>query len=145
MVRLQFKKLSATAKVPQKNHKEDCGYDLFADSPDSTVYVTPGETKIVSTNIAVMPGEGYYCDIRGRSGMNSKGKLAILGLVDSNYTGQYGIVLFNSTKETIEIKHHDKIAQFVVQKLVESELVEVQEFNLQEGQRGDKAFGASGN
>ena len=142
-VRLQWKKLSSTAKGPQKAHHEDAAWDLFADCPEG-IYIAQGETKIIPTGLAIMPPEGWACDIRGRSGMNSKGKFVILGLVDSYYTGPWGIVVHNGTKVDLKIEHHDKIAQFTVQKVYESKLVEVEEFDVSGDKRGSSGFGSTG-
>ena len=92
-----------------------------------------------------MPPAGWCCNIRGRSGMNSKGKLVILGLVDSYYTGPWGIVLHNSTESTIYIKHHDKIAQFTVDRVHESVLKEVKDFTVPKDSRAGGGFGSTGN
>ena len=91
-----------------------------------------------------MPPEGWTCDIRGRSGMNSKGKFVILGLVDSYYTGPWGIVVHNGTQNVVPIAHHDKIAQFTVQKVYKSSLVEVEDFDVSGDKRGSGGFGSSG-
>lgn len=144
MITLQTKRLSETAKLPHKAHQDDAAYDLFADTPNSEIYIGPGQTKIVQTGLAIMPPAGWSCDIRGRSGMSSKGKLVALGLVDAFYTGPWGIILFNSTEETIVIKHHDKIAQFTVNKVNDSVLEVVDEFDLPNNARGSKGFGSTG-
>ena len=143
-IKLEYKPLSDTAKKPEKAHSYDAAWDLFADCAAGPLAIEPGQTKIVPTNIAIRPPRGYSCDIRGRSGMNSKGKLAILGLVDADYTGPWGIVLHNSTNDTIRIDHHDKIAQFTVNKVYESYLSDVDGFRLQDGARGVGGFGSSG-
>lgn len=143
IAKLQWKPLTPTAKGPQKAHAEDAAWDLFADCPENAIYLPPGSTKIIPTGLAIMPPRGWACDIRGRSGMNSKGKFVILGLVDSYYTGPWGIVVHNGTNETVTINHHDKIAQFTVQRVWESQLTQVEEFN-DEGSRGATGFGASG-
>ena len=140
---LQWKPLTLTAKAPQKAHAEDAAWDLFADCPELDIIIGPGQTRIIPTGLAIMPPEGWCCDIRGRSGMNSKGKLAILGLVDSFYTGPWGVVMHNSGVETIKIMHHDKIAQFTVQRVWDSKLVQVEQFD-DNGSRGSSGFGASG-
>ncbi len=144
-VKLEYKALSESAKKPEKAHSYDAAWDLFADCPIEALAIEPGQTKIVPTNIAIRPPRGYSCDIRGRSGMNSKGKLAILGLVDADYTGPWGIVLHNSTNDTIRIGHHDKIAQFTVNRVIESYLSDVDSFRLEDGARGTGGFGSSGN
>ena len=144
MIILECKKLTVSAKMPSKAHNEDAAYDLFADSPDSDILISPGQTRIVQTGMAIMPPHGWCCDIRGRSGMNSKGKFVILGLVDSYYTGPWGIVIYNGTEETVTIKHHDKIAQFTVNRVNESVIQLVDEFNLPQNARGSGGFGSTG-
>jgi dUTP pyrophosphatase len=143
-VKLQWKKLTETAKGPQKAHAEDAAWDLYADCPAEPIILLPGDTRIVQTGLAIMPPSGWCCDIRGRSGMNSKGKLVILGLVDSFYTGPWGIVVHNATTERIAINHHDKIAQFTVNRVYTTELKEVSDFS-DGGSRGAVGFGSSGN
>jgi deoxyuridine 5'-triphosphate nucleotidohydrolase len=141
---LQWKPLTKTAKGPQKAHSEDAAWDLFCDTPETPIYIDPGATVIVPTGLAIMPPKGWACDIRGRSGMNSKGKFVILGLVDSFYTGPWGIVVYNGTNNTVIINHHDKIAQFTVQKVWESKLEQVENFDISENTRGTSGFGSSG-
>lgn len=143
LVRLQWKPLTTTAKGPQKAHAEDAAWDLYADCPERNIIIDPGQTVIVPTGLAIMPPKGWACDIRGRSGMNSKGKFAVLGLVDSFYTGPWGVIMHNGTRDTIIIQHHDKIAQFTVQKVYDSVLQRVEEFD-DLGSRGTGGFGSSG-
>lgn len=143
-IRLQCKKLTETAKLPSKAHNEDAAYDLFADIPNGSLQIPAGETRIIPTGMAIMPPHGWSCDIRGRSGMSSKGRLVALGLVDAYYTGPWGIILFNSTPDTLTINHHDKIAQFTVNRVYESTLKTVNDFNIPENTRGSSGFGSSG-
>lgn len=144
MVELQCKKLTDSAKLPSKAHSEDAAYDLFADIPTGSLQIPAGETRIVQTGMAIVPPQGWSCDIRGRSGMSSKGKLVALGLVDAYYTGPWGIILFNSTPDTLTINHHDKIAQFTVNRVNESTLKQVLEFDIPDNARGSSGFGSTG-
>lgn len=144
MVDLQCKKLSDTAKLPSKAHPEDAAYDLFADIPTGHIYIPAGQTRIIPTGMAIMPPQGWSCDIRGRSGMSSKGRLVALGLVDAYYTGPWGIILYNSTLETLTVNHHDKIAQFTVNRVNESTLKVVNEFDIPDNSRGSAGFGSTG-
>lgn len=143
-VTLQWKKLSPTAKGPQKAHAEDAAWDLYADIKEGVLSIGPGETRVVPTGLAIMPSQGWSCDIRGRSGMNSKGKFAVLGLVDSYYTGPWGVVIHNGNSFMVDISHHDKIAQFTVQRVYDSELVEVEDFDVSDDKRGNGGFGSTG-
>jgi dUTP pyrophosphatase len=144
MIKLQCKKLSETAKIPSKAHSQDAAYDLFADIPNGDLHIAAGQTKIVPTNIAIMPPQDWSCDIRGRSGMSSKGKLVAIGLVDAYYTGPWGVILYNSTPDTIVVNHHDKIAQFTVNRVNDSMLELVEEFDVPENTRSTAGFGSTG-
>lgn len=145
MIKLQWKPTSETAKAPQKAHPQDAAYDLFADLPNGTMTILRGETKIVPTGVSIMPPEGWSCDIRGRSGMSSKGKIVALGLVDAYYTGPWGVILTNtSVDKDIDINHHDKIAQFTVNRVNDSELERVEAFDIPANARGNGGFGSTG-
>jgi dUTP pyrophosphatase len=141
---LEWKPLSTTAKAPAKAHSWDAAYDLYADCPETTIIIAAGKTQIVPTNVAILCPRGWSADIRGRSGMNSKGRLAVLGLVDADYTGMWGVVLYNSTSEDIIITHHDRIAQFTVNPVYSSELVQVEDFKLDQNARASSGFGSTG-
>jgi dUTPase len=51
--------------------------------------------------------------------------------------------MHNGTTERVVINHHDKIAQFTVQRIYSSQLVEVENFD-DKGSRGSGGFGSSG-
>lgn len=144
MIKLQWKPLTETAKPPAKAHTQDAAYDLFADIPTGSKTVPKGQTAIIPTGVAIMPPEGWSCDIRGRSGMSSKGKLVALGLVDAFYTGPWGVILYNGTDDDIVIGHHDKIAQFTVNRVNDSELELVEEFDTPANARATNGFGSTG-
>jgi len=146
MITLQWKPLTETAKAPAKAHPQDAAYDLFADLPNGPITILRGETVIIPTGVAIMPPEGWSCDIRGRSGMNSKGKIVALGLVDAYYTGPWGVILTNTTRfRDIFINHHDKIAQFTVNRVYESQLELVEKIDTPANVRGAVGFGSTGN
>ena len=145
MIKLQWKPLTETAKAPQKAHPQDAAYDLFADLPNGPLTVLRGQTVIIPTGVSIMPPEGWSCDIRGRSGMSSKGKIVALGLVDAYYTGPWGVILTNtSVDKDIDINHHDKIAQFTVNRVNDSELERVETFDIPTNARGNGGFGSTG-
>lgn len=144
MITLQWKPVTQTAKAPSKAHNQDAAYDLFADLPDAPLTLLRGETKIIPTGLAIMPPEGWSCDIRGRSGMSSKGKLVAIGLVDSYYTGPWGVILHNGTDRDFDIRHHDKIAQFTVNRVYDSVLEQVDDFDIPANSRGTGGFGSTG-
>lgn len=112
-MQLQVKKLSVHATIPTKAHATDSGFDLYA---AKDVYIKPGETVIVPTDIAIKLPEGYEAQIRPRSGITSKTKLRVqLGTIDNAYTGALGIIVDNISPEYFYIPRHlrDKNTSYV--------------------------------
>lgn len=98
MNKVGFKRLTEDAILPVKAHATDSGFDLFA---NEDVIISPGETKVVGTGIAIKLPEGYEAQVRPRSGVTSKTKLRVqLGTIDNSYRGEIGIIVDN-------VKHID--------------------------------------
>ena len=145
---INFKKLTPTAITPVRAHATDAGFDLFA-SEDKII--KKGYTKVVSTGIALELPDGYFADVRPRSGLTSKTFLRVhYGTIDSSYRGDIGIICENANHidnhgvnrdTTIRIKEGDKIGQLVIQKLPDIKLVEANE--LKESDRGVNGFGST--
>lgn len=106
----------------------------------------PGERFLIPTGIAVAIPEGFAGFVQPRSGLAIKNGLSIVnspGLIDSHYRGEIKVIVINFDKEkTIEIKRGDKIAQLVIQPIVQAVFAEVEE--LDETVRGAGGFGSSG-
>ena len=148
---VNIRRISETAITPVKSHTQDACFDLFA---NEEVVLKYGETKVVPTGIAIELPDGYYADVRPRSGLTSKSALRVhLGTIDSNYRGDIGIICENASHRKLSslnyidtdiiVKRGDKIAQLLVQKLPEIELVEVNE--LSDSERGLNGFGSTDN
>ena len=73
---------------------------------------------------------------------NGIGCLNSPGTIDAGYRGEVCAILFNFSKEDFIIKRGDRIAQMVIAKLPEVELVSVSE--LSETCRGTGGFGSTG-
>jgi dUTP pyrophosphatase len=87
--------------------------------------------------------EGYVGLIWPRSGMAYKYGLDVFaGVIDSGYRGDIGVILYNSQYNSYEINKGDRIAQILIQKVEDFELVEVDD--LEDSQRGKGGFGSSG-
>ena len=165
-MKINFKKLSDTAIAPNKSHYNDSGFDLYADEDVTLAY---GETKAIATNIALELPDGYMADVRPRSGLTRDTALRVqYGTVDAGFRGGIGIICDNvdnlykvktidnklhaiitgdqdailTYNTAIEIKRGDKIAQLVIQKIPDIELVEADELN--ETARGAGGFGSTG-
>ena len=88
---------------------------------------------------------GYEAQIRPRSGLAAKHHITVTnspGTVDANYRGEVKVILYNLGREPFSTQRGDRIAQMVICKLPEINLVEATE--LSETDRGSGGFGSSG-
>lgn len=140
-ITLKVKRLTETAKLPEKKLDSDVGFDLFA---DEEVVIPAGMTKRIKSGIAVEIPEGIWIQVEGRSGLASKGIQPLGGIVDNGYRGDVSVLLLNSSSNPYQVMKGDKIAQFVLREIVPIHKVEeIKEFSA-ETERGDKGFGSSG-
>ena len=137
---LKFVKLSEDAKAPYKPRASDAGYDLCC---VEDVAVRAGERASVKTGIAVAIPKSYVGLIWPRSGLAVKDGIDVLaGVIDSGYTGEIVVCLFNTDKRLDRhFKKGDKIAQIIFQPYLTFDLQEVQ--SLDSTDRGTKGFGSS--
>jgi len=138
---IQIKKLSDQAKIPTQGSKYAAGYDLYA---AEEVLVNTMGRKLVKTNISISVPEGYYGRIAPRSGLAYKNGIDVLaGVIDSDYRGDIGVILFNSDHNLdFQVNVGDRIAQIIIEKChsVNWDTVE----NLEASVRSEKGFGSSG-
>ena len=137
---LRVKKHSADAKLPCRNSKYAAGYDLYA-SEDITV---PAKGKaLVPTGISVQIPFGFYGRVAPRSGLALNHHLDVgAGVIDPDYRGKVGILLFNFSKEDFMVKIGNKVAQLLLQKIITPLVEEVSE--LDNTERGEGGFGSTG-
>ena len=143
---MKVKRLTETSKLPERNHENDAGFDLFS---DENIIIPALERKVIKTGISVsldfLENKDFsvYLRIAPRSGLSvKKGIDVFAGVIDIGYRGEILICLFNSSKEDVEIKQGDKIAQMIPTVIFKTEVLEVE--NLDETDRGEKGFGSSG-
>ena len=87
--------------------------------------------------------EGHVGLIWPRSGMAYKYGLDVFaGVIDSGYRGDIGVILYNSQYNSYEINKGDRIAQILIQKIEDFDLVEVEDLDSTE--RNSGGFGSSG-
>lgn len=141
-VQVKFKKLTETATVPEYKSAEAAGMDLLANEEK---VISSGKRALVKTGIAIELPVGYEAQVRPRSGLAYKNGVTVLnspGTIDSDYRGDVGVILINHGDEDFEVKAGDRIAQLVVARVSQAEMVEVEE--LDESDRGAGGFGSTG-
>jgi len=137
---LKVKKLSKYATLPQRNSQDAAGYDL---SSAKDLVVPAGGKALVLTDLAISMPKGVYGRIAPRSGLAWKYHIDVgAGVIDQDYRGNVGVVLFNHSKEDFKISIGDRIAQLILEKY---KIVDVEEVNdLMETNRGTGGFGSTG-
>ena len=135
-----MKKLHPTATIPYKSSRNAAGYDLTS---TSDVTILPGTLKTIWTRIAVQIPHGYYGQIVMRSSVAKNGNLTVVGgVVDSDYTGDIGCILFNLGDSPTTIAKDERFAQLVIIKIHEGSSMFENDFTKTE--RGEKGFGSTG-
>ncbi|MEJ2161818.1 MAG: dUTP diphosphatase [Robiginitalea sp.] len=130
--------------LPSYQTQSSAGMDLRAQL-DEPVRLAPLERAIVGTGLYLELPEGYEAQIRPRSGLAAKQGITVLnspGTIDSDYRGEIGVILVNLSKESVLINHGERIAQMVISRHEQAELIEVEE--LSQSVRGQGGFGSTG-
>lgn len=124
------------------------GYDL-ANGTAERIPIYPGKHCIVRTGIRIDVPTGFEAQIRSRSGLAAKNGVMVLnspGTIDSDYQGEVCVILYNAGSDLFWVEPGARIAQLVINKLPDVELVEVVTGDLfaEETERGSKGFGSTG-
>ena len=134
-------------KTPSRGHKYDAGIDFFVPNDMGITIVSPGKQCIIDTGIKVDVPEGYALIAFNKSGV-ATGKQLLVGacVIDHGYQGTININLHNVSNESQLVRPGEKIVQFVLMKLGNHELLEVDEKSLYESvsDRGTGKFGSTG-
>ena len=139
---LKIKKLHPSAKLPTRGTAGAACFDLYA---AEDVIFGYGDTKAVPTDLAFEVPEGHCMTIYSRSSSFAKLGLTIVPLiVDSDYRGEVMVFArYEGRYPSYQlIKKGQRIAQFKIERLEPTEIVEVNE--LSQTERGTGGFGSTG-
>lgn len=140
---LLVKRLYPCAKIPTYGSKGAIGLDLYAYNQSHEIVVEPGTWMLVKTGISIAVPDGYYGRIAPRSGLALKAGIDVLaGVIDSDYRGEIGVILFNHSNFLFEIKTGDRVAQLILERADRLSPVEVDE--LPDTERGSAGYGSTG-
>ncbi len=131
--------------MPEYATEGSAGLDLRA-CLDEALTVSPGETHLIPTGIAVHMGDPELAAvILPRSGLGHKHGIVLgnlVGLIDSDYQGQVFVSCWNRSAKPFEIAVGERIAQLVFVPVVRARFKVVEDF--EESRRGSGGFGHSG-
>lgn len=141
-VKLGIKKLKDSAQMPIYATDGAAGFDIYT---TEDIVIKPRVTKLLPTGIAMEIPRGYEVQIRMRSGIALKTPLRMsngIGTIDFGYTGEVKIMLENASDKDFFVESGTRIAQGVLNKLPEVELIEIEE--LLASERGGGGFSSTG-
>lgn len=167
-LRVIIKRLNKDLPLPEYKTEGSAGLDLYANIKEP-ITLQQGDTVVIPTGIAVSLPPNYELQVRARSGLALHNNLTVLngvGTIDSDYTGEIGVILYYAptrtglrarivnllklanlldvdVKEpTVTIYPKDRIAQAVITKYERVRWAVAEE--LPQTARGDKGYGSTG-
>lgn len=143
--------------LPDYTHDTDAAFDLkssgeFVVGHDSekreltqdSFTLEPNKRVLVKTGIKIAIPKNCFGSVRDRSGLALKDGITVLGgVIDSEYRGEIGVILYNTSSKDFVINKYDRIAQMIIQPFISVKIKQrIKPF--EETNRGEKGFGSSG-
>ena len=144
MENIRVKCLRPGAKLPTYGSVDAAGADLYA-CLDDDVVIEPGMSAFIPTGLSMEIPMGCAGLIYARSGLACKRGLAPankVGVIDSDYRGEFIVVLHNHGSQQQTVSNGERIAQLVITPVLTPGYVEVSE--LTETDRAGGGFGSTG-
>lgn len=129
------------AFAPVKAHAEDGGFDLK--SPIDTLVPARGAC-VIDTGVRMAIKRGYAGLLVSKSGLNTLKGITSTGLVDSGYTGNIKVKLYNNSDCDYLVRRGDKISQIVIIPISDDNGIEVVDVLDTVSERGNNGFGSTG-
>ena len=131
------------AKVPTYAHDTDAAADIYA--MDEVILNPHTYGNKLHTGVKIQLPEGWQALILPRSSIGAKTPLRLsnsVGLIDSGYRGEIGVLYDNTSDEPYTINAGDRIAQLLVMPSYrfQPKVVDI----LADSDRGEGGFGSSG-
>ena len=143
MTCLIFEKLHKDAQIPKRGSRFSAGVDLC--SVEDIIRIKPNNRHVVKTGLAVRIPVDSYARIAPRSGLAVKNGIGVgAGVVDADYRGEIGIVLFNHGHEDFVVSKGDRIAQLIVEKIYSDLTIIEGDVQNNTTKRGSGGFGSTG-
>jgi dUTP pyrophosphatase len=145
-VTLQVRRKEGCEDLPLPRYETEgsAGMDVRA-AVEEDLTIQPGRVALVPTGLFTAVPPGYEIQVRPRSGLALKSMISVLnapGTIDSDYRNEVGIILANFGEEPFTVTRGMRVAQLVVARCPQAQVVEVEE--LSETARGLGGFGSTG-
>ena len=137
-----YVRFSENAIVPVKATTGSSAVDLF--SAENVLVPAQGKS-LISTDIGIVLPDNTCGVIMSRSGLALNEDITVFpGLIDNDYRGAIKIIVFNDGHGNFEIRQGMRIAQLLIQRVVNPYLCEVSKCVMAPSQRGSGGFGSTG-
>jgi dUTP pyrophosphatase len=136
-------KLEDGAMMPTYAHDSDAAADLYALEDTNLNAHTYGNK--IRTGVSIQLPEGWLAMILPRSSIGARTPFRLsnsVGLIDSGYRGELGVLYDNTSNEDSFIRKGDRIAQLLVMPSYRFKGIQVD--SLEDSDRGAGGFGSTG-
>ena len=130
--------------LPQYATELSAGVDLRANI-EAPIELRPMERRLVPTGLFMALPPGFEAQVRPRSGLALKKGITVLnspGTIDADYRGEICVILINLSQEDFVINDGERIAQMIIARHEQAEVIQVEE--LTDTERGAGGFGHTG-
>src|SRR5271165_6858433 len=132
MLSVPLHRLDPDLPVPGYARQDDAGADLFARA--EVTLAAGGGRALVPTGVVLAIPPGHAGFVQPRSGLALRHGVTCLnspGLIDAGYRGEVAVLLVNTDPhQDYEVTRGDRIAQLVIQPVVEADFRPVDEADL---------------
>lgn len=143
-IKIEVINMAKDLPLPAYQTELSAGMDLLA-AVEEDIVLEPGEIRLIPTGLKIAVPDGYEAQIRPRSGLALKHGISMVncvGTIDADYRGEVGVILINHGKKTFPIARGERIAQMVINPIVQADFNLVD--SLDDTERGEGGFGHTG-
>ncbi|MBX7057791.1 MAG: dUTP diphosphatase [Leptospirales bacterium] len=141
--------LAPGARLPEKATPGAAALDVYAClPPDLEIVLGPGDRIDVPTGLWFAIPPGYLISVRARSGRALREGMALPnapGTIDSDYRGEFRVLVVNLGQAPLRIKHGERIAQILLERSIDFDWEESKTpLDPDATHRGAGGFGSTG-
>ena len=109
-----FRFIGNKGQLPRKATSGSAGYDLYS---GEDAVVPASKVRVVDTHVSVTIPLDCYGRVAPRSSLAYRLIDVGCGVIDSDYKGTIGVVIYNFGTDDFVIKAGDRIAQLIIERI----------------------------
>ncbi len=135
---MRFELVHENAKLPTRGSDFAAGLDLY--TPEK-FFILPKTFQMVPLGIKGEIPPGWMAMLKARSSLGAQGVDVFAGVIDSDYRGEWKVILYNSNISLLTVDKGDRVAQAVI---LPCYMGDILEGKVNETIRGEAGFGSTG-